>query len=124
MTSALLLILAQIRVFIPTKLPVLAADRSYQLPPFLSISVHQGQVASGSLATRGDWLRPSEAASEVFVKVDDGNNSVAKHFVLPIFFLSNANHLLNKLDELSYVVETYSVDIVCITESWFDQGGN
>mgnify|MGYP006356850397 FL=1 len=24
------------------------------------------------------------------------------------------------MDELSYVVETYSVDIVCITESWLD----
>ena len=39
---------------------------------------------------------------------------------VPSVFLTNACHILNKIDELSAIVEINGPDIVCISESWLD----
>ena len=39
---------------------------------------------------------------------------------VPLVFLTNACHILNKIDELSAIVEINGPDIVCISESWLD----
>ena len=49
-------------------------------------------------------------------RVGEGDN----RFVFPGILLSNANHVLNKLDELHCIVDMYNTDVVCITESWMD----
>ena len=38
--------------------------------------------------------------------------------IMPSVLLSNANHIFNKLDELRALTSIYSVDIICITETW------
>ena len=42
--------------------------------------------------------------------------------VLPTIFLTNCNHILNKLDELHILAtdETQCLDIICLTETWLD----
>ena len=49
-------------------------------------------------------------------RVGEGGN----RFVFPGILLSNANHVLNKLDELHCIVDMHNTDVVCITESWMD----
>ena len=39
---------------------------------------------------------------------------------LPSLMLTNANHILNKLDELSIRSALGNFDIICITESWLN----
>ena len=39
---------------------------------------------------------------------------------VPSVFLTNACHILNKIDELSAIAEINGPDIVCISESWLD----
>ena len=48
-------------------------------------------------------------------------SEVVKSCPLPSIFLSNVNHVLNKLDELHALVEIYKFDVVCITESWLNE---
>ena len=39
---------------------------------------------------------------------------------MPSVFLSNANHIFNKLDELRALTSIMSLDIICITETWLN----
>ena len=39
---------------------------------------------------------------------------------VPSLFLTNACHILNKIDELSSVAEINDPDLICISESWLD----
>lgn len=39
---------------------------------------------------------------------------------VPSLLLTNACHILNKIDELSAIVEINGPDIICISESWLD----
>jgi hypothetical protein len=40
---------------------------------------------------------------------------------LPSVLLTNANHLLNKLDELSLIASAIKPDIIAITETWLNK---
>ena len=44
--------------------------------------------------------------------------STAQYPILPSLMLTNANHILNKIDELSLLTLERGIDIVCVTESW------
>ena len=41
-----------------------------------------------------------------------------RRVILPSFYLFNARSLLPKIDELTALLSTNSVDLVAITESW------
>ena len=47
-------------------------------------------------------------------------SNISNVFQLPSVLVSNANHLLNKIDDLYSIVSCHKVDVVCITESWLD----
>ena len=47
-------------------------------------------------------------------------SNISNPFQLPSVLVSNANHLLNKVDDLYSIVTSHEVDVVCITESWLD----
>ena len=40
---------------------------------------------------------------------------------VPLLFLTNACHILNKMDELSSVAEINDPDLICISETWLDE---
>ena len=40
------------------------------------------------------------------------------HYDIPSLLLTNANRILNKLDELSLLLSSESIDIVAVTETW------
>ena len=48
-------------------------------------------------------------------------SEIVKSCPLPSIFLSNVNHVLNRLDELHALVEIYQFDVICITESWLNE---
>ena len=43
-----------------------------------------------------------------------------KPIAVPTVLFTNANHVLNKIDELQVLADTHAVDIICITESWLN----
>ena len=47
-------------------------------------------------------------------------NRISSPPSLPSMLLTNANRVLNKLDELYVLVSKFKIDIICITESWLD----
>jgi hypothetical protein len=47
-------------------------------------------------------------------------SNISNPFQLPSVLVSNANHLLNKVDDLYSIVTSHEVDVVCITVSWLD----
>ena len=52
------------------------------------------------------------------------SSSNVDSIMMPTLLLTNVNHLLNKLDELSIKISPTepSIDIFAITESWLDDG--
>ena len=51
--------------------------------------------------------------------VDHGQRrSDTKPFSIPSLLLTNANRIINKLDELYLLTTRFSPDIICISESW------
>ena len=43
-------------------------------------------------------------------------------FNFPSIFVTNANHVLNKMDELFCIARDLDPTVICITESWLDDG--
>ena len=41
---------------------------------------------------------------------------------MPSLLLTNANRLLNKIDDLSLLVQSHAPDLIAITETWLDAG--
>jgi hypothetical protein len=53
-------------------------------------------------------------------KTDVGSNTVLSQVLFPSILLTNANHLLNKTDELYCIVQRLMPGLICITETWLD----
>ena len=63
-------------------------------------------------------LMQMSSAFDKTVPLTQPNTAPSKNKALPRFFLSNAQSLPNKMDELQYVLQHNNVDIAVITESW------
>ena len=54
--------------------------------------------------------------------VDSCTIELSRRPALPSILLTNANRVLNKIDELYLLTKNCPIDIICITESWLDDG--
>ncbi len=58
--------------------------------------------------------RSHEPTNGIKISTDTKTNKQT----VPSLFLTNACHILNKIDELSSVAEINDPDLICISESW------
>ena len=87
-------------------IPVLVTNRTYN-----SAQVRRKQRHLTTINTRASV--PSNC-----IKIST-DTKMSKQTV-PSLLLTNACHILNKIDEVSSIVEINGPDIICISESWLD----
>ncbi len=68
----------------------------------------------GGLASRDD-IAPSCSA-----RTSNATDSHLVHYDIPSLLLSNCNRILNKLDELYFIISKENCEIIALTESWLD----
>ena len=62
---------------------------------------------------------PDQSTNRVMHHSNVSNDNILTHvYSIPSLKLTNANRIMNKLDELFLIVSAGSFDLVCITESW------
>ena len=88
-----------------------------------NISVHVSHKSSTSLppyaSIQSRTLTPIPRADCDTSSLASDKSKQQRHFDFPIFFLTNAQSVVNKFDEFEILLHHHAIDVAVISETWF-----